>query len=492
MAEVYTPVSTPIKLTSPPAYRKKTVSPVKTRRFSPYKIPRRSHSALPLQGKSQLNLTSPPPVYGLPSVPDSLEFEYKGEQFVQTAHITLDFSLCRDGEVLIFSLEQAKVIMGLFPTSYEVVSQPPFIIVRCQQLPPRPWPVTIAGLPLFLTTDKHAEPMNIGRESGGPLCQVQSAMSKWKTPSLEVFKSLFGFFDNLQAKIQEIRWLGWCLLVLGDGEPFPDWKKRLPRRINNIRVGYIFEPHLMLERALRTQMPRKDDPDDEEYSELRPGVMLAARMNNDPFGPHPRTTSGICVQAPSGEKYITIAAHGFPGGIDDHVRHPYASSKLFAVVDKVFGSSDIALAVPRVSADGYWTDAVAQPIKYSREPFSVPGEEPSKPFREILDVAQLRYGDILSMDDPFNGRVQGLMAQVGVLRIPADEPNDPVQYVSGIFTYFGTGDGVLYDGSCGGVVWTDDYDVVGQFRMVEREGCLSYCPTFSTLRELGYKISEIK
>ena len=492
MAKVYTPVSTPIKLTSPPTYRKKTVSPVKTKRFSPYKLPRKSHSALPLQGQPQLNLTSPPPVYGLPSVPDDLEFEYRGEQFVQTAHITLDFSLCRDGEMLVPSFEQLKVIMGLFPTSYDVSCQAPFITVVCQQLPPRPWPVTVAGLALFLTTDEDAKPMNIGIDSGGPFCQVQSVITMWKTPSLDVFKSLFRFFSDLQANIQEIQWLGWCLLVLGDGEPFPDWRKRLPRRINNIRVGYIFEPHLMLERALRTQMPRKDDPDDEEYSELRPGVMLAARMYDDPYAAHPQTTSGICVQAPSGEKYITVAAHGFPGGVDDMVRHPYASSKFFAVVDKAFGMSDIALAIPRISIDGYGPDAVAQPIKYSREPFSVPGEEPSKHFRELLNVEKLRPGDLLTMDDPFNGRVQGIHAKVSIRRIPTDEPNDSVQYVIGSFTYFGTGDGVLYDGSCGGVVWTDEYDVVGQFRMVEKNGPLSYCPAFSTLRELGYKISEIK
>jgi hypothetical protein len=47
--------------------------------------------------------------------------------------------------------------LSLFPTTFAAEVVPPYVIIRVETLPPKPWPFTVSGLPLWLTTDKCAE-----------------------------------------------------------------------------------------------------------------------------------------------------------------------------------------------------------------------------------------------------------------------------------------------------------------------------------------------
>ena len=96
--------------------RKKAASPVMTKRFSPYK---------------------------------------------------LDFSLLQDGQPKIPSSDQFEEIMYLFPNRTSVKAMLSFLVVTCKTLPPRPWPLTVAGLPLYLTTENN-EPLDLGLRMRGP------------------------------------------------------------------------------------------------------------------------------------------------------------------------------------------------------------------------------------------------------------------------------------------------------------------------------------
>ncbi|MCJ1471191.1 hypothetical protein MMC07_009839 [Pseudocyphellaria aurata] len=331
-------------------------------------------------------------------------------------------------------------------------------------------------MPLYLTTEAECSPMDLGISAGGPKASVEASIQRWQTPDIEIFKKLFDLFDKLQANIHRVQWIGWSFLALGRSEPFADWRKRLPFLINNIRIGYIFGEQRLHEKAQRRSLPTGRVPDNEVYRDLRPGVMITSK-STDQAKYDVMATSGVCLRSPSGAKYITVAKHGFPGGVGDHVLHPSRDGHFIAEVDKVFGETDIALAK---LAD----------VRYSRETFSA-ADGPVRPFRNFLYSKHSRIGELIFMDTPFNGRCEGVLMKTDCLRIPADEPADQVRYIMGHFAYFGNGADTLFDGCCGGVIWNSDHDILGQFRF-QQEGSdeLCYCPSFDVLGSSGYTISD--
>ncbi|KAK4697087.1 hypothetical protein P7C71_g931, partial [Lecanoromycetidae sp. Uapishka_2] len=414
-------------------------------------------------------------------------------------HIKLDFELFRDGEQCTPSMEQQDVIFGLFPTSYRLTLRPPFLIVFCEELPPKPWPITVAGLPLFLTGEKlppkrwpvkgaalpffltndNASPINHGLPGRGPKKSVKSCISLWKTPDLGAFQEVFGVLDDLGANVHRLQWIGTGFLALATKEPYEDWRSRLPFLINKVLISYIFGEQDVEENAVRRVLPQERVRDNTSYNDLRPGIMISSRgLSPDP---DTMTTSGICLDSQEGDRVITVSSQGFPGGVGDKVFHPTPSGRVIGKISKVVGETDIALA--RLEAS-----------EYSRETFSAT-DKPATSFRKLLRVGETQIGSLVYMDTPVNGFCEGVVVIVDVSRVVShpDEnaPKCTTDFVVGTFTYYGNGGGIeMLNGSCGGVIWNDDNDVVGQFRFQNNDGTgLCYNSHFDPLVRLGYKLS---
>ena len=475
MSTAPTTFVSPSQLNSSLVYRKHSASPFRPARYSPYKLPHQAKSTPQLAGHAHSHTNIPPPPFDLSVASGAAHFTHEGETFEETRHVQLGFQLFRDGIQFPPSPEQYRQILPLFPTSFKLSFSPPYMIIACTKLPVKPWPVTVAGMPLYLTTDADDAPLDLGRSCTGPKVTIEANVAIWQTPDLETFQKLFKLFDSLGAKFHRIQWVGWQFLALGLREPYPDWKQRLPFTVNNVRIGYIFGEQTMQEKALRRKVPAGRVPDNEAYAELRPGILVASRSSghedNDDM-----TTSGVCLKSPSGKKYITVATQGFPGGVGDEVRHPSRHGQLIAQVAKVFGNSDIALAE-------------LGNVRYSRETFSA-HDAPVSPFGNIANIFQSKIGDSIYMDTPYNGRCEGILMKLDALRLD-DGPADEVEYLIGFFAYFGNGADTLFEGCCGGVLWNSDHDVLGQFRY-QHDGhdSLCYCPTFIALRGLGYTVAD--
>lgn len=69
--------------------------------------------------------------------------------------------------------------MELIPTCFRLSFTPPFMIVACSELPAKPWPVTVAGMPLYLTTDGECSPMDLGLSASGPKASVEASIQRW-------------------------------------------------------------------------------------------------------------------------------------------------------------------------------------------------------------------------------------------------------------------------------------------------------------------------
>jgi len=404
--------------------------------------------------------------------------KHESINFELTTHVTMDFHLWQDGKQAAPTQAQSNAISALFPTCFAVAAAPPFLVVRVKALPPKPWPVTVAGLPLYLTTDANEGPMDLGTRAQGPKLSISADLGLWKTPNREAFILIFEEFAKLGASVDRVQWFGIGFKVLAASEPYNDWKSRLPSFINNLFVGYAFGEDFGDEKALRKKEPEGAIHDDETYDILRPGVKLyhAAHEAKDDL----KTTSGVCVQSPHGTKYITVAKYGFPSGVDTEVWHPHKRGRLVGQISKVFGETDVALCQLTLG------------LPYSRETFTTTDSELKiGPFQALADMDTIQLGSLVYMDTPYTGRVEGTLMVKEVLRLPQDEPADDTQYAICIYAYFGNGNDTLGNRCCGGVIWDDNLNVLGQFRFrtTEKSGWC-YCPTFDNLRRLGYRLSQ--
>jgi hypothetical protein len=197
----------------------------------------------------------------------------------------------------------------------------------------------------------------------------------------------------------------------------------------------------------------------------------------------------------SGKRFITVAAHGFPASVGDSVYHPRIDLSngvpdaryQIGTIDRKFGDTDIALAQLKPG------------IRYSGETFSdpEPGQPQAQPFRGLKPPETLRPGDTVFMNTPVKWTMWGYTCsnRMGALSFEASDeaPQESKAHCEiALFSYWGNGSDIFFEGCCGGVIWDENFDVLGQFRFQEKEGQkLAYAPSFKVLIDQGYQLSTI-
>ncbi|KAL8947068.1 MAG: hypothetical protein Q9183_007830, partial [Haloplaca sp. 2 TL-2023] len=190
--------------TSPPMpqchgpIRQKPATPHRMARFSPYILSQKTPSGLSnLTGHPHTHPDPHPPPSNLHSTPNTsppeeIDTFQRGENtHLKTWHIKPDFCLIQpDGRQVYPSPEQRSAIRTLFPTCFCVEHAPPFLVLRCQTLPPKPWPVSLAGLPLYLTTEFSEYPIFMGVRAFGPKLHLDAEIRMWKTPDTSTFMEI--------------------------------------------------------------------------------------------------------------------------------------------------------------------------------------------------------------------------------------------------------------------------------------------------------------
>lgn len=82
------------------------------------------------------------------------------------------------------------------------------LILHYETLPPRPWPLIIAGLPVYLTTELKLSPLPRGLLAGGSPLEIGATVCLWKTPTVDAMVEIFRGFDARKLPIKAIRWFG--------------------------------------------------------------------------------------------------------------------------------------------------------------------------------------------------------------------------------------------------------------------------------------------
>jgi len=396
-----------------------------------------------------------------------------------------------------------SAIKTVFPTALSTIYVYPYLVVRVQELPPQPWPTFIGDIPLWLTDKAEGGiPLDFGespRLHSSLEFTVKGEIRDYHVPAPDTIWEVYNLVNGKGAGVDSIRFNGMRFLALGENEPAAGWRNVLPTRINGYKMGYIWGRSGKKEHAFRHNLPATTVKDDSDYRSqgeiLRPGVLVEGLYKMEGQGHFTSliTTSGVCVEGPGGEKRITVSRYGFPLESHQEVYHPSAQpapnfANKIGKVDKVFGVTDIALVKLE---DG---------LSYAAETFSEHSEPGlpfnARPFRNLRDPKGLRYGDSVYMNTAVNGLCEGAHVDTD-WKIVQGPGGQEAHMEIGTFLYWGNGQvGNLFEGCCGGVIWDESFDVIGQFHYVEKEADshgrkLSYAPSFLPLIKEGYQLSSI-
>jgi len=85
----------------------------------------------------------------------------------QSKRIELPYSLIEAGRATGPPGGDFSDLLTLFPTTFAAEVFPPYLIIRIRTIPPKPWPLTIGGLPVQFSTDKFEDSLNRGRLGRG-------------------------------------------------------------------------------------------------------------------------------------------------------------------------------------------------------------------------------------------------------------------------------------------------------------------------------------
>ena len=401
--------------------------------------------------------------------------------------LTFDFSLIGDdGWLRDPNQEEMEEIIAVFPGCSGLGTQDPYFVVTFpgeNDLPPRPWPICLAGAPLLISCKSMIEsPVDIGHmgQTGKPMF-IQSSLKRWKEPSLNALDEIVQEYKRLyDLEVDRIDWYGGRMEIVPRPSPQYDLTK-LPPFIDNfgpinknrILVTYKVDSGSKIEAARRTKKPSLEISDNTDYgSQLRPGVMIGS--GRDSAGDELLTTAGIPVQGPDGARYITVASHGFPQP-QAVVYHPDGDGKRIGQVERGLAGTDISLVK---LDDG---------LDFSCETF---GQGLNGRLTGMKAHREISRYDLIYFDSPISGFSEAVVLAKTYSKILVDEEGPKNHWIHGNIVHTGTGGLRVQAGTCGSVIWNDEGEAVGFYRY-EEPPSKAHIVSVQALLDLGFSLTPI-
>jgi hypothetical protein len=400
-------------------------------------------------------------------------------------HIILPYNLRENPKA--FTKENLATLNQLFAGIKAISFTGHFLVFWVESLPPKPWPLTIAGIPPYFTTDSNDDgPVAHFKRTNFSPIHVSHDTDARDLPSQNLdncFEIVRLHFDAINVPITEIQYWGNFFVIVLEHDNID--LTTVPTSIAKCRCCYLFEremgrPNIGELSARRVREPTENGPDNNEYNTLRPGVMLGSGRTKD--GPELLTSSGVLVEDGIGNKYMTVASHGFPYG--EAVFHPCASlGKCIGKVIAEISHTDIAIV------------QLESGILFENETFEPTLSGCSRvKLIDFMPAGESRFGDFVYMNSPFSGYIEGIYGPPSMSRIPSDDLNEPeMMWIRTRWSYWGQDSTrQLEDGICGSPIWVEGGRVAGFFRYAPKEGAFrDWCLSVSAeeIRKKGYKIS---
>ncbi|EEQ33426.1 hypothetical protein McanMca71_001413 [Microsporum canis] len=379
----------------------------------------------------------------------------------------MDFTLIGEGGLPRPPTERERTLLShLFPSQFGFCIDGPFLVVYVSELPARPWPRLVAGLPLYLATTAFESPLPVGG-LGIVRWSVLDDLDATNTSSQALYQAVIDFFESKGVQIQEIQWMFGCWrIVVPEGTGISS----LPGRICRIAAFYFSKGYRHnippVELALRNKQPTKDNPDDSPYSIIRPGVTVASKEF--------LTTAGIFVEDAHKTIFLTVASHGFPTA-NSAVFHPQTNGRHIGDVSKRIEDSGISLV------------KLKEDVKFENHSFQSDIEPHGVMLKSIKDPFAVRRFETISMDTPFSGPVDGQFLTVNMVSFP--EKNCKARrWVKQGWVWFGQDPkDIPPAGSCGSAIWDSEGNIICFFRYLSDDSIGIGVAAYELLEE-GYSL----
>ncbi|ETI21432.1 hypothetical protein G647_07779 [Cladophialophora carrionii CBS 160.54] len=243
-------------------------------------------------------------------------------------------------------------------------------IFPLRTLPPKPWPLSIAGVPLYLHLGLGQNPLpppRPVRRKNGSIAEDQDGqdMENWEP----LFLAVKGHFQDVGIPITEVMYLGNVVFIVLKHRD-TDINK-LPCRAAKIGCSYLFDDEMgrpSAPHARRLSDPAPRNRDVSQYDTLQPGLRVASSYQSGNSGTFLSTTTGVLLKDGAGNEFMTVAAHGFPSECGTQVFHasPGTGRGIGEVVMEV-SHTDIALVKLRdtetFSNVTFQSDKIQEPIQ---------------------------------------------------------------------------------------------------------------------------------
>lgn len=368
-------------------------------------------------------------------------------QIPPSRHIILPFNLRQNR---VFG-KNSELLSRLFPDTKAVWFDGYFLVFWLGTLPPKPWPVTIAGVQPYFTIDPNDDgPIPPIKCTSKSRLRVSAEINATNLSSARIddaFKLVFDFFAKSEISITEVQyWDSFFIIVLENEDTD---LAEVPSAIGRCSCFYLFEKEMGRPRpdefpARRIRDPTGDIVDNSQYDILRPGVMLSSGKDHTTSIEY-LTTSGVLVEDRLGYRYMSVASHGFPN--DTKVFHPLAGGKDIGQIVVEFLHTDVALV------------KLHDEVRFVNETFESPldGAMPTH-LKKFVPADATQIGSTVYMNNPYVGYSEGTCGPHARMRIPNDDPSKPeLQWIKTRWLYLGQGStDHLEDEVCGSAIWNDN------------------------------------
>lgn len=190
--------------------------------------------------------------------------------------------------------EYSSQLFAIFPGTTQIEIFHPFLRIVVIKLPPKPWPVSVAGKPLYVTTDEYDYGFDHGIYRFGEGEAILTELDSAKERHSQILRSTVSLLKSHRLLVEEITYWGDFITIRpSTDEP----AKSLPSKITGRNVCYqkfgeARRPDS--DRAYRGTEPLGLIQDGTNYAcaespLLRPGIMLSSPNRT-------LSSSGIAVQ----------------------------------------------------------------------------------------------------------------------------------------------------------------------------------------------------
>lgn len=350
----------------------------------------------------------------------------------------------------------------------EITFHPPFLVLRMDPLPPKPWPLTVAELPVWITHKSSIElPPFVGYQGtmDEALLLQLGPIAPWRVPCEKIFDVIIGRLIWLKLGVLSLAFLGNRWLVTLEGE-FPPIDT-LPAQAGELPVFYTpCIRTLAGEQQHNTQPCRNITLEQSQFAHEISGMMIDSLR-----GGH-LTISGIPLFHPNThEMCITVSDHTFRPW--DIVYRAYTEKPRIPVATVLKKIECTGIILARVdSCKAYIKEHLRDHCENDRSLRGVEG----------LMVGTKRY----NTDSPWVGF--GEVILVGIERIVRRYENCQTN----VLTYAGNNHLFPDHAFCGAQVynsWTNE--VIALFQCGRDKCGIISLPSVQPIIDLGYQVPTV-